>query len=74
MEQQFCAALECECPIDMEALPNTVYVGHTLRFCHVCFEMFINAMRPWFMDAQAEWNRERMKRKRLMPGSNYFND
>lgn len=72
MEQLFCAAEDCRCPIDMNALANSIYIGHSVRFCAVCFDMFLNVMKPWFMDAQGEWRREQMKRKRLRSGSNYL--
>lgn len=75
MQQLFCAAEDCKCPINMEALPNSIYIGYSIRLCAACFDMFLTvASMPWFIKAQGEWNREQVKRKRLMPGSNYLND
>lgn len=75
MEQLYCAAADCRCPIDMDALANSIYVGYSIRLCAVCFDMFLAvASRAWFIKAQGEWNRGEVKRRGLLPGANYLND
>lgn len=72
-EQEYCGAPDCKCPLNMNEPTLAVWIGHPLRLCMVCFDLWCIAMiRPWFKHAQFEWLREQQRRQGLMPGGNYF--